>query len=130
MITKGDIIVPWRTLADIERDVEEITKMDQQQDQGKLEQLEQLMAEYRAMHDETADIIAQLNDKKAQVAALAKELQITHEHGGIKVTYRDGYTRRSVNVDQLTGYAAAHPEVMRFIKESKVRPSASIKVLR
>ena len=93
-----------------------------------LERLEQTMEEYASLYAELKPLIDQLDQKKKQVAGLAKEMQITHSHAGVKVTYRDGYTRRSVKVDQLIGYAAAHPEVMQFIKESNVRPSASIRV--
>lgn len=42
------------------------------------------------------------------------------------VSYRKGYVRASWDTKALTGYAAAHPEIEQFKKETEVEPTVAI----
>ncbi len=66
-----------------------------------------------------------------EIAALETDIKATAtgpiEAHGVKVAYRRGYTRTSWDNKALTGYAAAHPEILPFRSESEVAPVLGVR---
>lgn len=71
--------------------------------------------------------LAQLESEiKKLVVSLGTPIVVA---GCARATYRRGYTRTSWNGKALKGYAAAHPEILEFKKETQIKPSVSIKMV-
>lgn len=101
--------------------------------------IDDLLKQYRQLHDALTDEIDQVQTKLIEIRAPLDSLegqiksaviaQAASAGGyGIKATYRRGYARISWNNKKLDGYAAAHPEILAFRTESQVKPGVSIKV--
>ena len=90
--------------------------------------VEQALEAYRDMKIElapTLDTLKRLEYHiKSEVLATGELLKID----GAETAFRKGYTRTSWDNKALRGYAAAHPEIMSFCKETEVGPSVQIKV--
>jgi hypothetical protein len=92
----------------------------------------------------TADIAARIDElqqqleavcqpfeeAKAELMAELKPMAIAHgqsyksEWGTVK--FRRGYTRYSWDNKALNGFAAAHPEILEFRRETEVGPSVKV----
>lgn len=91
---------------------------------------EEMLAKYRDMKIELQPAIDAMTALEKQIKAHVLETgEISHGVDGIEVNVRSGYTRQSWDSKALAGYAAAHPEIAQFCKETNVSPSVSIKVL-
>jgi hypothetical protein len=90
--------------------------------------IEALMEQYEAMHVELAPLMEGMETIKKEIVRRVKERGVGIEHGAVVATYRNGYTRQSWDGKALKGYAAAHPEIEQFCKETSIAPSVSIKV--
>lgn len=90
--------------------------------------LEDLLATYRDMKAELKPALDQLSAMEKAIKAHVLETGEVCEIDGAAVSIRNGYTRKSWDSKALTGYAAAHPEIMQFCKESEIGPAAVIKV--
>lgn len=88
----------------------------------------QALETYRDLKAElapTLDMMKQLERFiKSEVLASGELIQID----GAKTAFRKGYTRSSWDNKSLRGYAAAHPEILEFCKETEVGPAVSIKL--
>lgn len=93
-----------------------------------LDAIKLLMEEYSAMTAEIQPLIDALDEKKKELAAAVMEYGQPVEHGNVKAELRSGYTKESWDGKALTGYAAAHPEIMQFNKATQVKPTVAIKV--
>lgn len=91
--------------------------------------LEQLMDWYNLVYQEIRPLDEELKRLKAAIVSRVKVMGETVEHGNVKATYRGGYTRVTWDGKALDGFAAAHPEILTFRKETTTSPSVSIKVL-
>jgi len=87
-----------------------------------------LMEQYEAMHVELAPLIEGMEAVKKEIVKRIKERGDGLSHGNVTATMRSGYTRESWDGKALTGYAAAHPEILAFRTEREVGPSVTIKV--
>ena len=90
--------------------------------------LRELMERYEAMYIELTPLTARMNEIKNEIVARVKEHGEPVKHGNTSATIRKGYSRQSWDGKALSGYAAAHPEILPFCKETQVGPSVSIKV--
>ena len=109
--------------------------------------IDEVLKQLRQMHDERAATIADLegqisfiqtelnrirkplNDLAETIKDLVLREGRTIEAHGVKVSFRNGYTRASWDGKLLDGFAMAHPEILAARKESVVSPSASVKIL-
>jgi len=88
------------------------------------EELNKIQEEIDTISEPFADDARILEDEiKAEVLESGKK----YKHELANVTYRKGYTRASWDTKKLDGFAAAHPEIMEFKKETEVNATASIK---
>ena len=86
----------------------------------------QMLEKYRDMKEE-------LKPANDALAALGKAIRAhvldTGELGaveGLATSVRPGYTRNSWNSDKLFGYAEAHPEIMKFVTQTKVKQTVAL----
>lgn len=112
----------------METKVEYKTEQVEEQEQ-KAPSLEDLMDDYEYLCWELAEDLQRLADLKAQIVERVKARGETVEHGNVKATYRQGYTRTTWDNKALDGFAAAHPEILPFRKETMTGPSVSIKLV-
>ena len=105
-----------------------------------MEDVQDLLRDYRQEYDLQMPAIRKLEEaltkRKERLDALEKEIKIAvveeghSERGfGISVTFRSGYVRNSWDNDKLEGFAAVHPEILPFRKQTDVNPSVSMKVM-
>ena len=87
-----------------------------------------LLERYRDMKTELQPALDTLKSLEKEIETHAMETGEMVEIDGASVSIRNGYTRTSWNGKALTGYAAAHPEIMQFCKQSEIRAAAVIKV--
>ena len=90
--------------------------------------LEQMLVAYRDMMIELSPAIDSMEALGKRIKEHVLETGEKADVTGVTVTIRNGYTRQSWDGKALTGYAAAHPEIMQFCKESAVSPSVALKV--
>ncbi len=105
-------------------------------------QMKQLFAEQTAV---TEELTKQRNEIQAlidnvsdpygeKIESLLEEIRYqvslrekTFDCDLAKVSFKKGYIRSSWDTKALTGYAAAHPEIEQFKKETEVEPSIQFK---
>ena len=90
--------------------------------------MDELLREYRELYLATADARAKLAKLESAIKSEVRELGKGVEGDGVSVTYRPGNKRVSWDGKALDGFAAAHPEILVFRKESVTSPVVSIKV--
>jgi len=90
--------------------------------------LELALEMYSEMKEELAPALATLKTLEKEIKAHVLATGEVAAVDGASVKIRNGYTRKSWDGRALTGYAAAHPEILDFCKVSEVGPSAVIKV--
>ena len=91
-------------------------------------QLEELLGQYRDMKWELQPAVDKLKLLEKEIKKYAMDTGEVAEIDGASVSIRKGYTRSRWNGKALTGYGAAHPEIMQFCTEREVGPAAVIKV--
>ena len=83
-------------------------------------QIHEIQAQIDNISDPYGDKIEELlNEIKYQVLLREKSFDCDIA----KIGYKKGYIRASWDTKALTGYAAAHPEIEQFKKETEVEPS-------
>lgn len=88
------------------------------------EELNKLQSKIDNISEPFAEQARILEDEiKAEVLESGKK----YKHELADVSYRKGYIRASWDTKKLDGFAAAHPEIMEFKKETEVNATASIK---
>ena len=87
-----------------------------------------LLERYRDMKTELQPALNVLKSLEKEIKAHAMDTGEVVEIDGASVSIRNGYTRISWDGAALSGYAAAHPEIMQFCKEREIGPAAVIKV--
>lgn len=90
--------------------------------------LTEALERYRDMSAELAPAIAALDALKKDIQRHVTETGEVAQVDGASVTIRNGYTRANWDGRALDGYAAAHPEILAFRRETEVGPSAVVKV--
>ena len=83
---------------------------------------------YRDMKNDLQPMMAELKNMEKFIKEHVMETGEVVEIDGASVSIRNGYTRTSWDSRALSGYAAAHPEIQQFCKQSEIKPSAVIKV--
>jgi len=83
---------------------------------------------YAEMKEELKPALDQLKRIEKEIKSHVLQTGEVGAVDGCAVSIRNGYTRRSWDGRALTGYAAAHPEIEQFCKETEIGPSAVIKV--
>ena len=87
-------------------------------------ELNKIQVEIDTISEPFAEQARILEDEiKAEVLESGKK----YKHELANVTYRKGYIRASWDTKKLDGFAAAHPEITEFKKETEVSATASIK---
>ena len=90
--------------------------------------LKDALKTYRDMFIELGPGLAVMEGLEKRIKEHIKETGEVAEVDGVKVSVRQGYTRKSWDSKKLEGYATAHPEIWDFCKESETAPSVSLKV--
>ena len=90
--------------------------------------LEKMLEAYRDMKAELQPMLTELKSMEKHIKDRVMETGEVVEIDGASVSIRKGYTRSSWNGKALTGYGAAHPEIMQFCTEREIGPAAVIKV--
>jgi len=90
--------------------------------------LEEMLAEYRDLRVEFAPALAAMTELETRIKAHVRETGETLAIDGASVTARPGAKRATWDGKALDGYAAAHPEIMAFKRESVTAPVVTIKV--
>lgn len=83
---------------------------------------------YREMKAELKPALDMLKAIEKDIKKHVLETGEVAEVDGASVSIRKGYTRTSWDGKALTGYAAAHPEIMEFRSNKEIKPSAVIKI--
>lgn len=90
--------------------------------------VEEALAAYRDMKIELAPTLKVMKHLekfiKSEVLSTGELIQVD----GAKTAFRKSFTRSSWDNKALRGYAAAHPEILDFVKETEVGPTVSIKL--
>lgn len=84
---------------------------------------------YKDIHLELAPLIEQMKSLEKEIKAEVLETGQIPDVNGVKIQIRKGYVRSSWDNKSLRGYAAAHPEILEFVKETEVKASVSMKVM-
>lgn len=90
--------------------------------------LTEALEKYRDMNIELSPAIDAMKDLEKQIKDHILETGEMADVDGVTVSIRSGYTRTSWDGKKLEGYAAAHPEVLAFAKETAVGQSVAVKV--
>lgn len=91
-----------------------------------MNEIEADLIELRELKAELAPMLDMIARREKKIKDALLELGEKPEVDGVKVSFRSGYVRSSWNNKSLRGYAAAHPEIMEFVKESEVSPSVAL----
>ena len=83
---------------------------------------------YRDMKIELAPTLDTLKKLERKIKSHVLETGELIEIEGAKTAIRKGYTRMTWDGRALKGYAAAHPEILDFAKETNINSSVSIKL--
>jgi len=109
-------------------------------EKSEMANVQDLLRDYRQEYDLQMPAIRKLGEalqkRRERLDALEKEIKVVvvaeghSERGfGVSVTFRSGYVRNTWDNDKLEGFAAVHPEILPFRKQTDVSPSVSMKVL-
>lgn len=90
--------------------------------------VEEKLARYRQLYLELKPLQAELDALKEDIKFDVLMLGSSVKTNDAEASYRSAYTRTSWDGKRLDGYAAAHPEILAFRKESTVAATVSIKV--
>jgi imidazole glycerol phosphate synthase subunit HisF len=93
-----------------------------------LSSLEVMLTDLVAMKTEAAPMLDAIKQLEKRIKQHVMDTGEVAEVDSAKVTIRNGYTRVSWDGKALSGFAAAHPEILEFRKEKDIGPSAVIKV--
>jgi len=95
-----------------------------------------LADDYIDLQEELAPLLDYLNILKGELAERHRfkgdhgRLEAnTATYGRVSISYRKPSVRVSWDSKALEGYAAAHPEILPFRRESQVKSGATIKIL-
>lgn len=89
-----------------------------------------LLAKIEALQNELAEISAPFEQAKTELMAELKPMAVAYgktyksEIGMVK--FRSGYIRYNWDSKALTGFAAAHPEILAFRSETQIAPSVNV----
>lgn len=88
----------------------------------------ELLQEYRDAKLEMQPSLDALKEMETKLKQRILEEGEDVEIDGATATIKQPYERKSWDGKKLEGYAAAHPEVLDFVKVSKVKETVAIKV--
>jgi hypothetical protein len=89
-----------------------------------------LIAQMEVLQEQLGKVSEPYEQAKAELMAELKPLAIAHgktykgQCGTVK--FRKGYIRYTWDGKALNGFAAAHPEILEFRKESEIAPSVNV----
>lgn len=90
--------------------------------------MEKQLQRYKALKELLSPMLDELKQLENEIKSHVLETGELVSIDGVTTSIRKGYTRSSWDTKGLKGYAKAYPDVLDFLKESKVNDSVVIKV--
>jgi hypothetical protein len=93
------------------------------------ENLQDVKDALRIAEENNASLLSEINTLEKEIKADVSEIGKSIATSVANANYRKGYVRTSWDSKKLDGYAIANPDVLKFRKETVVKPSVSIKLV-